>query len=140
VLQSWHRLTRTVSLADNFAKNFVAFPPLLGSGSAQGIGLLFIGVSFVLFTMIPKATEIIQGFISGKPFAYGSAVGEAFGPVKTGWGMTGGPIMGGFQRTGGEQIAREIFTSLNKEMQSGRLQRAPQFVKDVAAGGAKKTE
>ncbi|MEK7550977.1 MAG: hypothetical protein AAB535_04330 [Patescibacteria group bacterium] len=48
------------------------------------IPLIFTGVSFVLLTLIPKAAEIIQGFISGKPFAYGSAIGEAFGPVKSG--------------------------------------------------------
>lgn len=42
-------------------------------------GLLFLGVSFVLFTLIPKANEIIQGLITGKPFAYGTAVGEAIG-------------------------------------------------------------
>jgi hypothetical protein len=57
------------------------WPPLLGGGdSAPATGLLFLGVSFVLFTLIPKATEITKGFISGKPFAYGTAIGEAFGP------------------------------------------------------------
>lgn len=61
--------------------NYTTFPPLLGSGSAQGVGLLFLGVSFVLFTLIPKATEIIQGLLSGKPFAYGSAIGEVMAPV-----------------------------------------------------------
>lgn len=60
------------------------WPPLLGSGnSGSGVGLLYLGVSFVLFTLIPKATEIVAGFISGKPFAYGTAIGEAFAPA--GW-------------------------------------------------------
>lgn len=57
-----------------------AWPPLLGSGSA-GVGLLFVLGSFVIFCLIPKANEIIQSFLSGKPFAYGSGVGEAFGVV-----------------------------------------------------------
>jgi hypothetical protein len=53
------------------------WPPLLGGGNSQaGIGLLFLGVSLVLFTMIPKATELVQSFISGKPFAYGSGIGD----------------------------------------------------------------
>lgn len=53
-----------------------SWPPLLGGGGPETVGLLYLGVSFVLFTLIPKASEIVQGFISGKPFAYGSAVGE----------------------------------------------------------------
>ncbi len=58
-----------------------SWPPLLGSTGNIGVGILFLGVSFVLFTLIPKATEIVQGFISGKPFAYGSAVGETLNPM-----------------------------------------------------------
>jgi hypothetical protein len=58
-----------------------AWPPLLGTSGNAGVGLLFVIVSFVLFTLIPKANEIIQGFITGRPFAYGTAIGEAFGPV-----------------------------------------------------------
>ena len=53
-----------------------AWPPLLGSTSGM-IGLLFLGVSFVLFTMIPKAADIVKSFIEGKPFAYGTAIGES---------------------------------------------------------------
>jgi hypothetical protein len=50
-------------------------PPLtLGE---RYVPLVFLGISFVLLTMIPKTAEIIQGFISGKPFAYGTAIGEA---------------------------------------------------------------
>jgi hypothetical protein len=58
------------------------WPPLLGIGNSnEGIGLLFLAVSFVIFTLVPKANELIQSIISGKPFAYGTAIGEAFGPV-----------------------------------------------------------
>jgi hypothetical protein len=58
-----------------------AWPPLLGTSGDAGVGLLFVIASFVLFTLIPKANEIIQGFITGRPFAYGTAVGEAVGPI-----------------------------------------------------------
>lgn len=44
-----------------------------------GIDILFVVMSFVIITMIPKTVEIIQGILSGKPFAYGSAIGEAVG-------------------------------------------------------------
>jgi hypothetical protein len=55
------------------------WPPLLNGGGADlaNVGLLFLGVSFVLFTLIPKANDLIQSILSGKPFAYGTAIGEA---------------------------------------------------------------
>lgn len=62
-----------------------SWPPLLGGGGDLSVGLLFLGVSFVLFTMIPKATEVVQAFMAGKPFAYGNALGEALNPM----GLTG---------------------------------------------------
>lgn len=92
------------------------WPPLLGSGGSAN--LLFIGVSFVIFTLIPKANELIQSLLSGKPFAYGSGIGEAFGPVKSAWGITGAPIMGGIMKKTGEKIAgdrqEEIMNIVNK--------------------------
>lgn len=72
----------STGLASNIAANYNTFPPLLGSSNPQSVGLLFLGVSFFMFTLIPKATEIVQGFISGKPFAYGTAIGEAFAPAQ----------------------------------------------------------
>ena len=67
------------------------WPPLLGIGGSDvntTVAFLFLGVSFILFTLIPKAADMIQGLVSGRPFAYGSAIGEA---------LTGGPgaIIGG---------------------------------------------
>ncbi len=52
-------------------------PPLtVGTGSLQP--LLFLGISFVLMTLIPKIGEMIKSLIEGKPFAYGTAIGETF--------------------------------------------------------------
>lgn len=60
------------------------WPPLLGGGTSTAVGFLFLGVSFVLFTLIPRVSEVIQGFISGRQFAYGSAIGEAtMAPIGT---------------------------------------------------------
>ncbi len=71
-----------------------AWPPLLGGGnSGPQLGLLILGVSFVIFTLIPKANEIVQGFISGKPFAYGSAVGEAVAPIGWGYNQVARPVV-----------------------------------------------
>lgn len=85
--------------------------PLLGLGETSvGVGLLFMVVSFVIFTLIPKASQIVQGFITGKPFAYGTAIGEALGPAKGLWERTGGTYVSGIQRGLGER-AWENFQS-----------------------------
>jgi hypothetical protein len=55
-------------------------PPLtLGTGWGNTSKILWIVVSFFIITLIPKVSDIIQGLISGKPFAYGTAIGEAVG-------------------------------------------------------------
>lgn len=58
-------------------------PPMttFGTGSG-GTNLLWILVSYGIIVMIPKVTEIIQGFMSGKGFDYGTAIGETAGYIK----------------------------------------------------------
>jgi hypothetical protein len=89
-----------------FTGNANGWPPLLGAGGAGWIGLIFLGVSFVIFTSIPKTTDIVEAFIQGKRFGYGSAIGEAFGPLHAMWAGTGGAIIGGVQREGSSKIAQ----------------------------------
>lgn len=64
-------------------------PPLLGIGAA-GAPLLFVLVSLVILLMIPKAAELIQSAIEGKPFAFGTAIGEAIVPINAAWNY--GPL------------------------------------------------
>lgn len=56
-------------------------------------------LSFVLISLVPKAMEVIQGLLQGKPFDYGVALGETLQSFNKGaglvWGLTGGPIMKG---------------------------------------------
>lgn len=69
------------------------WPPLLGAGS-QAMQITMIGVSLAVLFLVPKAADIIKGIISGRPFALGTAIGEAFGPIawagQSAW--RGGPI------------------------------------------------
>ena len=51
-------------------------PPFSGGGPAD-VRILWAFMSLVIITLIPKTIEIIQGFITGRPFAYGTAIGEA---------------------------------------------------------------
>lgn len=101
------------------------WPPLLGSGNNQGVGLLLLGVSFVLFTLIPKATEIIQSLMSGKPFAYGTALGEALGPISGPAKFVGGTAQGLAVRTGAGYGAEALGNvQLTGAQQQGSLARA----------------
>lgn len=55
-------------------------PPLtLGTGSDA---LLYVGASFVIITLIPNAAKMIKAVVQGQPFAYGTAIGEAFAPMR----------------------------------------------------------
>ncbi len=56
-------------------------------------------VSLVILLLTPRAADIIQSFLSGQPFAYGTAIGQAFGPIITVGqvGLTAGKAgVGGF--------------------------------------------
>ena len=73
-------------------------PPLTLNGAPGGTatGLIFCFVSLSILFLIPKTADIIKGLISGRPYAYGTAIGEAFGPAAmgaaAGWGyISGGP-------------------------------------------------
>jgi hypothetical protein len=85
LLMAWAQMFTGSDLTLSTTITSSPWPPLLGSGGSAN--LLFVGVSFVIFTMIPKANELVQSFLSGKPFAYGSGIGEVFGPVKWGAGQ-----------------------------------------------------
>lgn len=59
------------------------WPPLIGGGESAMVSLLFFGVSFVLFTITPRAAKMIESLMKGQPFAYGTAIGETVtGPTK----------------------------------------------------------
>lgn len=76
-------------------------PPLTMNSPAaaaggNSIGIIFCFISLSVLMMIPKLADIIKGLISGRPYAYGTAIGEAIGPLATGaaigWGFaSGGP-------------------------------------------------
>lgn len=54
-------------------------PPFFGEGL---MGIVLIGVSLAIMSIIPKTADLVKSMIEGKPFAYGSAIGEAFGPAR----------------------------------------------------------
>ena len=50
-------------------------------GPSASDGLIYLVVSFFIFSQATKVIEIVQGLISGKPFAYGTGIGEATGYI-----------------------------------------------------------
>ena len=63
------------------------WPPLLGSSDGS-IALAWIGASLAVLAIIPKVNELVQSLLQGKPFAYGSAIGEAVkDPLTLGRGL-----------------------------------------------------
>ena len=73
------------------------WPPLLLIGNGTSAAFIMWAVSFVLFTMIPKSAELIQSFIQGKPFAYGSAIGEALTPAPLRFGYRASGLPGALE-------------------------------------------
>lgn len=74
--------TRTLtSVAFNPTQNVIKpeawMPPFgLGVGNQAGSQLIWVLVSFFIFSQATKVVEIVQSFFSGEPFDYGSAIGE----------------------------------------------------------------
>lgn len=103
--------TFIIGLAVKFFGAEVPFPQASWSPpltlAANQMPLAFLGISFVMITLIPKSVEIIQGFITGKPFAYGSAIGEAMQPVGAIWKNTGGRYIEDIRRSRSEKAFRE---------------------------------
>ena len=50
-----------------------------------GTGILGWILSFGVFFLTPKIGDIIKSMIEGKPFAYGTAIGEATAPLAAAW-------------------------------------------------------
>lgn len=91
--------------------------PIQLPGFSFGTGGLFgIVVTFGILFLIPSIGGIIQSLISGKPFSYGSAIGQAFGPASYLYGST--PV----------RATRDAMTSTNL---GGRMVRAGQRVAKV---------
>lgn len=74
--------TSSATISDIIGAGNPGWPPLLIIGSGEGAAaFVFTLISLVSFFSIPKAAEVIQAALSGKPFAYGSAVGEGLAPA-----------------------------------------------------------
>ena len=93
-------------------------PPFgIGTGASHnGAQLIWVLVSFFIFSQITKVVEIVQSLFSGKPFDYGSAIGEAWGYTKQAGGFAYGqtlrPYFEGMMKKRGEHREEEAYEKL----------------------------
>lgn len=74
--------------------------------------LLFFFISLTILLLTPRASDIIQSFITRKPFGYGAAIGETLRPVTAPAGWVWGGISGEMRERAGmaapELVAGQI--------------------------------
>lgn len=95
------------AITSTISGSFAGWPPLLGIGTDSIAGFLFLGVSFVIFTIIPKSAKLIESFIKGQPFGYGAAISEALGPATGVAGFGLGIAQKGVTDFGAKQLTGE---------------------------------
>ena len=73
-------------------------PPIVGS-TADMSGILWLAVSFSMIALLPKVVDMMKGMIMGERFSFGTAIGEAYGPIggiaKGASGTAQGAALGG---------------------------------------------
>jgi len=77
-----------------------------------GMRIVWMAVSYMLIIMIPKVFDIIKSFMERKPFDYGTAIGQSFGPARGVWSATGGAVMQGAQRLGSERLVSNVIEKI----------------------------
>ncbi len=82
-----------------------------------GTGLLGWILSFGVFFLTPKIGDIIKSMIEGKPFAYGTAIGEAAAPARYGAALGLGKGTESIARKMPEGPFKESVATLSKNLQ-----------------------
>lgn len=99
-------------LGGNSIAEPVWVPPMTGIAGIKSIWLL---LSLVVVSLIPKVVEIISSALAGKPFAYGSAIGA---PLAAGAGVVAAPF--GFISQGWnaaqEQLGKGVWSKVSSEV------------------------
>lgn len=106
-------------------------PPILGS-SQDMAGILWLAVSFTFITLIPKSVDIMKMLIMGQKFEFGTAIGEAVGPLQ--WGqrqVMGSPIARTFQESAGLVGASRMLKSASESEFWGNLMNKTQKLTGV---------
>lgn len=87
-------------------------PEIIGVGESV-TGFLFLFASFACIALIPKIPDMLKGFILGEKFSFGTAIGEAAGPLSWTWNQTGGSLFESLKRSTGEKTVKELSDKLS---------------------------
>ena len=88
-------LALTAKLTELAETGQIWMPPLIKPPLVGAPGNIIVAImGYGMFLMTPKIVDIIKEALSIKPFKYGTAIGEAFGPIKMGARMGVGPAAG----------------------------------------------
>lgn len=77
--------TNPLKIHQQFFVNDIGFPMFSQSWAPAMGGISFL-MSFVILFMIPHTANIIKAVLQGQQFNYGSAIGQALGPIGLGYG------------------------------------------------------
>lgn len=110
-------------------------PPFgIGTGASHnGSQLIWVLVSFFIFSQITKVVEIVQSLFSGKPFDYGTGIGEAWGRIQGAYGSTLGPQVDAIRKYGSEVGARNFYRDLNSRIDptaTGKPSKLPKWLQE----------
>ncbi|HSX48977.1 MAG TPA: hypothetical protein VLE44_01845 [Candidatus Saccharimonadales bacterium] len=105
---AWDTVPNSPTFLGGGATNFPqGWPPLLG-GSPQLVALAFLLASIAVFIMIPKAGDAVDAFISGKQFAFGTAIGQGVSIVTAPILGLGQGVYGAGQKALGETAVTTV--------------------------------
>jgi len=102
-----------------FQADSSSWTPPLGGADGNLLPIIFLFTSLGVMLLIPKVVEIIKSAISGKPFAYGTAIGEGLGPLAAGYALGSGfarEQAGAFGRAAYQAAGGPNWTTIAKQM------------------------
>lgn len=63
--------------------------PVPLSGGARILPIIWLGISFVLVSIVPRTADLVRSLIQGQPFNFGAAMADITGSARTGLALAG---------------------------------------------------
>jgi len=89
-------------------------PPLIWG--IRDLDFVWLPVSVVVISMIPRANQFIQSLLSGKPFTYGTGVGEVFGPALAAGAWARGAVSSGARSAVGGAVGDTLGSAITRRL------------------------
>jgi len=119
----------TVDFLEGLTRPETVWAPGIIGSAHEMTGIIFLVISFGIIVLIPKVPELLKSIIMGEKFSFGTAIGEAMGPLKAGWGMTGAPLQRSFQEISTKEM---IYNWAGKVGAVDKFKWVPKIIKGAA--------